>query len=103
VLDDPVNLGAALSALFLLARRVKPVASCVLALTVPGTIGAALTFILAASYNVSSADFIHLDLIFSLFVVIAFPSYGVSPVIFFFSFRRYVSTRKQPSALASLA
>jgi len=94
-------ISSSLSALLLLARRVKPVASCVLALSVPGTIGAALTFLLTAGYKlyVSSADLIHLNLILSLLVVIAFPSYVVSPVIFFFSFRRYFSTNKEDYAI----
>ena len=94
-------ISSSLSALFLLARRVKPVASCLLALSVPGTIGAALTFLLTTGYKlyVSSANFIHLNLILSLFAVIAFPSYLVSPVIFFFSFRRCFSTRKEDYAI----
>ena len=93
-------ISSSLSALLLLARRVKPVASCVLALSIPGTIGAVLTLLLTASYKlyVSSASFIHFNLILSLFVTIAFPSYVVSPLIFFFSFRRYFS-RKEDYAI----
>jgi len=81
-----------LSGLVLLARRVKPVATCILALSVPGTIGAALSFPLFAAhfYSVSNIPF---SLTMALIATAAFPSYLIAPAVFFPSVRKYHSNK----------
>jgi hypothetical protein len=83
-----------LSGLVLLARRVKPVATCILALSVPGTIGAALSFPLFAAHFYSvSLPSIRFSLTMALIATAAFPSYLIAPAVFFPSVRRYHSNK----------
>ncbi|HEX5957857.1 MAG TPA: hypothetical protein VFY92_04275 [Hyphomicrobiaceae bacterium] len=87
---------SALSAAWLLYRGAKPVTSLVVALSVPGTIGAVLVpiglmadrllyFVPALSARTS--------LLLAITPLLLFPSFVVSPGVLYFAVRRYVSQR----------
>jgi hypothetical protein len=82
-----------LSAFVLLARRVKPIASCILALSVPGTIGAALSFPLFAAHFAIPAANMRFSLTMALIATTAFPSNLIAPAVFIASVRRYRSNK----------
>ena len=84
-----------LSGLVLLARRVKPVASCVLALSIPGTIGATLNIPLVAAHFTSIHSVTHMQsiLTMALITTAAFPSCLIAPAVFIPSVSRYCSNK----------
>ena len=84
-----------LSGSLLLARRVKPVASCILALSIPGTIGVALSFLLFAVHFTSIQSVINIrsSLTTALIASLAFPSHLIAPLVFFASVMRYRSNK----------
>ena len=79
---------------FLMLRGVKPAASCILALSSAGTVGGVLTFVMTVVYKLGlSLSFIHYNIMFSFLVTVAFPSHIISPIVFYFSAKRYFSER----------
>jgi hypothetical protein len=85
---------SAATGLFLFFRGLKPAASGIIALSAPGTVGAALTFLFAMFYKLqTSIAPMHFSMMLSLLMVVAFPIHVISPLAFFFALCRYISEK----------
>jgi hypothetical protein len=82
-------------ALLLWRRGMKPAASCLVALSAPGALGAALTFILTVLYKFkTSVVSMHSNIVLAFLVAAAFPSHIISPIVLYFSSKRYLSNKE---------